>query len=254
MLKIRNLSKDFGGIAAVNRCNLTVEKGSITGLIGPNGAGKTTIFNLITGYYPPSGGRIYFKDRRIDSLKPHEIASRGIGRTFQLVRLFHDMTALENLLCACRNSSGENVFPALVGLRKMKDTEYRNTLRCMEILNRIGLADRAGDKTSDLSFGDQKLMEIARVLALDPSLILLDEPMAGIDPAMKRKLVDLIRQLRNTGKTFLVIEHDMRTIMDICDKIVVLVYGKEIAAGPPTQIQADQKVIEAYLGVKKENA
>lgn len=250
MLEVKRLSKDFGGIVAVNNCSFKVDDRSITGLIGPNGAGKTTVFNLITGFYPPTSGRITFNANRIDGLLPHQVATKGIGRTFQLVRLFPKMTVLENLLCASRNPVGERAFAALLNLGKAKRQEESNIKRCGNILDIVGLKGMGGETASELSFGDMKLLEIARVLALDPRLILLDEPMAGVDPAMKRKLVALIRELREKGKTFLIIEHDMRTIMNICDMVVVLVYGKEIAYGTPSEIQANPRVIEAYLGVK----
>jgi branched-chain amino acid transport system ATP-binding protein len=250
MLRVRRLSKAFGGVRAVDDCTFTVRRGSVTGLIGPNGAGKTTVFNLITGFYGPTSGAVYFKGKRIDSLPPHRVARLGIGRTFQLIRLFRGLSVLENLLVAKKAHHGEGIIQALVGTKKCKSDESENIERCMEILGFVSLEGSADTLAGNLGYGEQKLLEIGRVLALDPELILLDEPMAGLERNMKKKLIGFIRTLRDREKTFFIIEHDMGTIMDMCDEIVVLDHGTEIACGTPAEIQANKQVIDAYLGTE----
>jgi ABC-type branched-subunit amino acid transport system ATPase component len=251
LLRIRKVSKAFGGIKALSNCNFTVKDRSIVGLIGPNGAGKTTLFNVVNGFYRADSGRIYFGKERIDRKDSYEIARVGIGRTFQILRIFRNMTTMDNLLTAMKEQEGERFFPSLLRTRGYRDQERKNLDMCEELLRFVDLTHRRDVEAGNLSYGQQKLLEIARVLALDARLLMLDEPMAGINPTMRRKLIKVIYDLRDQGKSFLIIEHDIKTIMEICDRIVVLDFGKVIADGPPEEIKENEAVINAYLGVKR---
>ncbi|MBI5252903.1 MAG: ABC transporter ATP-binding protein [Euryarchaeota archaeon] len=233
MLSIRNLSKNFGGVAALHRCSFEVKENSICGLIGPNGSGKTTLFNLITGIYKCDCGDVYLKGEELTHLKPHEVARRGVGRTFQITKVFTKMTALENLLVAASKTGREVEEKAL------------------ELLDFVNLLELRDEYAGNLSFGQQKLLELARVLMLEPELLLLDEALAGINPTMKLRLLELIRHLQKQGKTFLIIEHDMKAIMPLCEKLVVLDHGEKIAEGLPEDIQRNERVMEAYFGAIK---
>ena len=230
ILEVRDVTKQFGGITAVNRCSLALESGRIFSLIGPNGSGKTTLFNLITGVDRRDAGEVRFKGERIDGLPPHRIALRGVGRTFQIIRVFPEMTALENLLVVARREWGESYHRALDLLRFVK-------------LDRL-----QGEYAGNLSYGQQKLLEFVRVLMTDPELILLDEPAAGVNRTLLNDLLEAIRELRAQGKTVFIVEHDMKVVMGISEKIFVLDHGEKIAEGPPGLIQADERVIEAYFG------
>lgn len=228
LLKITNLTKTFGGITAVDDLSFNVKEGAITGLIGPNGSGKTVTFNLITGIYKPDGGEVYLKGERLIGLKPHEISRKGIGRTFQLIRVFPKMTVLENLEIAAR------------------EKDFRE--EALELLEFVDLSHLKDEYGGNLSYGQQKLLEFVRVLMTEPDLVLLDEPTSGINPTLVNKLMGYIRELNELGKTFLVVEHDMKVVMNLCEKLVVLDFGKKIAEGKPKEIRKSKTVIEAYFG------
>jgi branched-chain amino acid transport system ATP-binding protein len=234
------LSKSFGGIKAVNECTFEVKKGSITALIGPNGAGKTTVFNLITGLLKPDSGNILFKDERIDRLKPHKVTRLGISRTFQISRDLMEMTLLENLIVQSPTTGFTDLFKG-----SMLEHEEE---RAMELLDFVGITHLASEKSKNLSYGQKKLMEFAAALMADPDLILLDEPAGGINPALLDEIIDRILMLNKQGITFLIVEHNMDVVMNLCDPVVVMAYGKVIAHGSPTDIQNNQEVLEAYLG------
>ena len=230
ILDIRSVTKRFGGVTAVNDCSLALEAGRIFSLIGPNGSGKTTLFNLITGVEQCDEGEIHFRGKRIDGLLPHKIALRGVGRTFQIIRVFPEMTALENLLVVAR-----------------ADWE-RSHQQALELLTFVKLDGLQWEYAGNLSYGQQRLLEFARVLMTDPELILLDEPAAGVNRTLLNDLLEAIRQLRAQGKTILIVEHDMKVVMDLSEKIFVLDYGEKIAEGPPPAIQNNKRVMEAYFG------
>jgi len=230
ILEVRGVSKRFGGVTAVQNCSLAVEPGKIVALVGPNGSGKTTLFNLITGVERLDEGEIYFKGDRIDYLPPHKIARRGIGRTFQLIRVFPELTALENLLVVAR----QDWEPA-----------YR---RALELLTFVKLDQLRGEFAGNLSYGQQRLLEFARVLMIDPDLVLLDEPAAGINRSLLNDLLNAIRDLRAGGKTVLIVEHDMKVVMDLSEKIFVLDHGEKLTEGTPETVLKDERVLEAYFG------
>ena len=230
ILQVRNLVKRFGGVTAVNRVSFSLEAGKIYGLIGPNGSGKTTLFNCITGIEPRDSGAVGFKGRRIDGLKPHQIFHRGLGRTFQIIRVFPELTALENLL--------------VVTTSEFKPARQR----AEELLRFVKLEKLADEYAGNLSYGQQKLVEFIRVLMTDPELILLDEPAAGVNPTLLNELLEAVKALRDRGKTIFLVEHDMKVVMGLCETVFVLDHGEKLAEGPPGVIQADERVIEAYFG------
>jgi len=230
ILRIEDVVKKFGEVMALDHCSFDIEAGTITGLIGPNGAGKTTLFNLITGVLQPDQGHVYLSGEEITGKKPYEIARRGVGRTYQIIRIFPKMTLLENLI--------------VVG----KGREKKVIERAMELLQLVRLSDKKGDYASDLSFGQQKLLSLAQVLMLDPQLILLDEPAAGINPTLQNELMALIHRLNEAGKTFIIVEHDMNVIMNHCQNAIALNYGQKIAEGTCSVIQRDERLLEHYFG------
>jgi branched-chain amino acid transport system ATP-binding protein len=244
MLEISNVSKNFGGLMALDQVNLQLEQNKIYGLIGPNGAGKTTLFNLTTGLLPVSGGSIQFQGQELTSLHPHQIARLGIARTFQNIRLFASMTVIENVLVA-QNIRTQSGITSLLPTNHREDS-FRKEAE--SLLQQMGLWQKNKEKSSSLAYGEQRRLEIARALALEPTLLLLDEPAAGMNEAETEELLDRIQEIRNIGKTIFLIEHDMNVVMGICDYIFVLNFGKLIAQGTPADIQANEAVIEAYLG------
>lgn len=240
LLQTEKLVRSFGGIMAVNNCSIQVKKGSITGLIGPNGSGKTTMFNLITNVYKPDSGRVYLAGQDITGLRPNRLCHQGLSRTFQITRLFWDLSVLENMIVPVRQVG----FRSLLG----PGMYHYEAERAHELLRRVGLDHLADQPARKLSFGQQKLLEFAAILMSNPDLVMLDEPAGGVNPTMIRFIMDLIRSLNGEGVTFLVVEHNMSFVMELCDHIIVMNQGEKIAEGPPHIIQADPVVLDAYLG------
>lgn len=248
MLELRELEKSFGGVKAVDRCSLRVEERSITGLIGPNGAGKTTVFNLISGLYRPDRGEIWFMDDRIDGLPSHKIALKSIARTFQIPREFKEMTVLENLMLIPQNQLGENIFYTLFRPKYVRHQEKQIMEKALRILEFVELIDLKNEYAKNLSSGQKKLLELAKMLMSEPQVILLDEPGAGVNPTLMRKLVENIEKLRQEGITFFLIEHDMDLVTYLCDRVIVMNKGRKMTEGTPQEIKKNKEVLEVYLG------
>ncbi len=256
LLEITGVTRTFGGLFALSEVSFDIHPGEIVSLIGPNGAGKTTLFNCITGTLPPSSGSIRFKGTDIVGKKPHEITRKGIGRTFQHVRLFNRMTILKNVMVGADYNGSAGILSAMFRLPRVRREEAANRAHCLEILGLFGerLLPRLDQHADMLSYANRRRLEIARALAASPSLLLLDEPTAGMNPAETQGIVELIHQLRDQGQTILIIEHKMKVVMTVSDRIVVLDHGEKIAEGPPREIARDETVIEAYMGGRKYRA
>ena len=254
ILKVENLTKQFGGVTANSDVSFEVKEKEIYAVIGPNGAGKTTLFNMITGVLPSTSGSVYFKGKKLTGLKPYQIASHGLTRTFQNLEVFTNMTVIENVMTGAHTKMKTGILGAGFRIPGIVKEEVKIKEKAMECLERVGIAHLAYESSVTLPYGNQRLLEIARAAASDPDLILLDEPMAGLNSEESRQLVDVILKMRDDGMTFLFVEHDMETVMSISDRIVVLDNGVKIGEGTPDEIYQNPKVVAAYLGDEEEDA
>jgi len=251
ILVLNNITQEFGGLRALEEVSLAVEEKTIFGIIGPNGAGKTTLFNIITGIYFPTEGELIFKDKIISGFPPHILARMGIARTFQNIRLFKKLSVLDNVKIGTYAISKSRFFSSLLGLPASRREEKRNMQNSADLLQLVGLYEKSQEYSENLSYGEQRRLEIARALALQPSLLLLDEPAAGMNSSEKAELMDLIQKIRQEmNLTILLVEHDMNLVMNICERIAVLDYGKKIAEDSPQDIINNERVIRSYLGVE----
>ncbi len=248
ILKLEAVVKAFGGIRALDGCTLSVQPGTITGLIGPNGAGKSTLFNTIMGLYTPDSGRIVFKGTRVDGSPTWELVRKGLIKTFQIPRELGNLTVLENLLLWVRGNPGEDLWRVVFQARRVKQAEAGIRRKAEGILRFVGLFDLRDEYAKNLSGGQKKILELARALMSDPEMILLDEPVAGVNPTLTGKILAMVADLKAQGKTFFLIEHDMDVVMSRCDWIIVMHQGRKLAEGKPQEVKGDQRVVEAYLG------
>jgi ABC-type branched-subunit amino acid transport system ATPase component len=248
MLRAEGVSKAFGGVQALRDCTVEVEQGSIAGLIGPNGSGKTTLFNIVTGYERVDGGDIYLGDSKITNLLPQRVFAAGIGRTFQLTRIFPRLTVMENMLVAAQHTGSKRTRNPLARAGGRADRR-----RAAELLEFTGIAGHSDALADTLSYGQRKLLELSYVLVADPAIVLLDEPAGGVNPSLIQHIADRIRELNTAGKTFLIVEHNMDFVMGLCGQVTVLDYGTVVAAGPPQIIRSDPRVLDAYLGITEED-
>lgn len=248
MLKLEHTTIKFGGLTAVNDLCIEIRKGQIFGLIGPNGAGKTTAFNVITGVYAPTSGKVIYNGEEIQGKRPYYVTAKGISRTYQNINLFRNMTVSDNVMIGTHTRTKSNLLSDVFNTAGKRKEERQAYGRCMEILDFMGIADKAPSKAGSLSYGEQRKLEIARALAVEPKMLLLDEPAAGMNLTEKDELADLIGKIRNLDITILLVEHNMKLVMNVCEEICVLNYGKKLAQGTPSEIQTNPDVIKAYLG------
>ena len=248
MLRVESVSKSFGGIEALTNCSFEVEEGTITGLIGPNGAGKTTLFNVVTGFLSADSGHIYFNEQEITNLEPYQVSRLGIFRSFQLTRELGGLTVLENLMLARKLEVGESLFGVWVKQKETRSSESKVRQKAIEVLEYLEMEGKKDELAKNLPGGEKKLLDVGRMMMIEPKIALLDEPGAGVPPAIQNKLLDYVEDLCEEGVTFLVVEHDMNIMMDLCNPIVVLSDGSKLVKGTPNEVRNNEEVIEAYLG------